>query len=60
MSRGDIEVSRVHANFFINRGHGTASDFMRLMEDVSRRVKERFGIVLDPEIKIIGRESGHK
>jgi len=57
LSIGDIEVSRVHANFFINRGHGTASDFLRLMEEVSRRVKEGFGIILEPEIKIIGRGS---
>jgi UDP-N-acetylmuramate dehydrogenase len=56
LSRGAIEVSRVHANFFINRGHGTASDFLRLMEEVSGRVKERFGIILEPEIKIVGRE----
>ena len=59
MKRGDIEVSRVHANFFINRGHGTASDFMHLMGAVSERVKERFGIKLEPEIKIIGRERAH-
>jgi UDP-N-acetylmuramate dehydrogenase len=56
LSRGDIEVSRVHANFFINKGKGTASDFLRLMGEVSERVKERFGIILEPEIKIVGRE----
>jgi len=60
MSRGDIEVSMVHANFFINRGHGTSSDFLRLMGEVSGRVKERFGIILEPEIKIIGRERGNE
>jgi len=56
LSRGDIEVSRVHANFFINRGRGTASDFLRLMGEVSRLVHERFGVILEPEIKIVGRE----
>jgi UDP-N-acetylmuramate dehydrogenase len=56
MSIGDIEVSRVHANFFINRGQGTASDFLRLMGEVAQRVTKRFGIILEPEIKIVGRE----
>jgi UDP-N-acetylmuramate dehydrogenase len=56
MSIGDIEVSRVHANFFINRGQGTASDFLQLMGEVTQRVTKHFGIILEPEIKIVGRE----
>ena len=56
MHIGDIEVSSIHANFFINRGKATASDFIRLMEKVTQRVKEKFGIILEPEIKIVGRE----
>jgi UDP-N-acetylmuramate dehydrogenase len=56
MNIGDIEVSRVHANFFINRGQGTASDFLHLMGEVSQRVTKRFGIILEPEIRIVGRE----
>jgi UDP-N-acetylmuramate dehydrogenase len=52
---GGIEVSTLHANFLINTGGGTASDFLKLMDIVSSRVKERFGIILEPEIKIIGR-----
>ncbi len=54
MTRGDIEVSRVHANFFINRGRGTASDFIGLMEDVRERVFKSFQVELVPEIKIMG------
>jgi UDP-N-acetylmuramate dehydrogenase len=56
MRKGDIEVSRLHANFFINRGNGTASDFLQLMGEVSGLVRERFGIILEPEIKIVGKE----
>jgi UDP-N-acetylmuramate dehydrogenase len=52
---GDIEVSPVHANFFVNRGEGSAEDFLRLMEKVAKKVKTDFGIVLEPEIKIVGR-----
>lgn len=55
MRIGDIEVSNIHANFFINKGKASASDFIRLMEDVAYKVKERFGVVLEPEIRIVGR-----
>lgn len=54
---GDVEVSSIHANFFINKGRANASDFIRLMEEVAHRVKERFGVVLEPEIKIVGRDN---
>ncbi len=57
MRVGGIEVSSLHANFFINTGEGTADDFLMLMDKVSKRVKDRFGIVLEPEIKIYGRDS---
>ena len=55
MRVGDIEVSPVHANFFVNRGEGTAEDFLRLMDNVTKKVKADFGIVLEPEIRIVGR-----
>jgi UDP-N-acetylmuramate dehydrogenase len=54
---GDVEVSSIHANFFINKGEAKASDFIRLMEEAAHRVKERFGVVLEPEIKIVGRDN---
>ncbi len=50
---GDIEVSRKHANFFINLGKGTARDFLALMELASRKVKEQAGVTLVPEIRIL-------
>jgi len=56
MRIGHVEVSNIHANFFINKGRAKASDFIRLMEEVTQRVKERFGIILEPEIKIVGRD----
>ena len=52
---GGIEVSRQHANFFINTGKGSASDYLRLLDLVSGKVREKFGIILEPEIKIIGK-----
>lgn len=55
MRRGGIEVSRTHANFFINKGAGTASDYAGLMEEVSDIVQRRTGLVLEPEIRLVGR-----
>jgi len=59
MRTGDAEVSTVHANFLINKGKANSADFIRLMEAVINRVKERFGVLLEPEIKIVGRDSAN-
>jgi UDP-N-acetylmuramate dehydrogenase len=55
MRIGDIQVSRKHANFFINMGGGSAEDYLALMEKVASRVRDAFGIFLEPEIKVVGR-----
>ena len=51
---GGVEVSQVHANFFVNRGGATASDVMQLIEIVCARTRARFGIELELEIEMIG------
>lgn len=56
MRIGNIEVSSSHANFFTNKGKAKASDFIRLMQDVAQKVRERFGVVLETEIRIVGRD----
>ena len=53
MMVGGILVSRLHANYFINSDGGSADDFLRLMDIVTMKVRERFGILLEPEIKIL-------
>ncbi len=55
MRVGDIEISTLHANFFVNKGQGTAGDFLALMDTVIDGIVKRFGIVLEPEIRIIGK-----
>ena len=55
MRVGGIEVNGLHANFFVNRGEGRAADYLALMERVSGKVLERFGVQLEPEIRIVGR-----
>jgi UDP-N-acetylmuramate dehydrogenase len=59
MRIGEVQVSSIHANFLINKGKANAADFIRLMEKVINRVKERFGVLLEPEIKIVGRDSAN-
>lgn len=51
---GGIEVSPMHANYFVNTGGGTAADVEHLIQEVQGRVLERFGVDLEPEVKIIG------
>jgi len=55
MMIGNAEVSGMHANFFINKGDAKASDFLKLMDEVKKRVMKIFGTELEPEIRILGR-----
>jgi UDP-N-acetylmuramate dehydrogenase len=55
MTRGGIEVSSLHANFFVNKGGGSSADFAALMEDVRDRVLKSSGIALETEIRVVGR-----
>lgn len=51
-SVGGACVSLKHANFIINRGNARAQDVLKLMQLVRRQVKNKFGVTLEPEIKI--------
>jgi UDP-N-acetylenolpyruvoylglucosamine reductase len=53
---GDAEVSAVHANFIINRGHATGSDVIALMRRVRARVREARGVELEPEVLLYGKK----
>ncbi|MBV8122082.1 MAG: UDP-N-acetylmuramate dehydrogenase [Alphaproteobacteria bacterium] len=55
LRRGGAMVSPVHVNFLINTGGATAADLEGLGEEVRRRVFENSGVVLDWEIRRIGR-----
>jgi UDP-N-acetylmuramate dehydrogenase len=57
---GGAQVSEKHANFIVNRGGASADDLIRLMEQVQRTVAERFGVKLEPEVKIVGSPSQKK
>jgi UDP-N-acetylmuramate dehydrogenase len=51
---GGAQVSPMHANYFVNTGTATAGDVRRLIEHVQRMVEEKFGVRLEPEVKLIG------
>jgi len=55
LTRGGAMVSEKHTNFLINTGNATAADIEGLGEEVRRRVQDRFGVLLDWEIRRIGR-----
>jgi UDP-N-acetylmuramate dehydrogenase len=47
---GDARVSDRHANFFVNAGHASAADMLALIDDVRRRVRDRYGVELEQEV----------
>lgn len=52
---GDVQVSPVHANFFVNLGkHASALEYRALITHVKRRVKAAFDIELELEIELLG------
>jgi UDP-N-acetylmuramate dehydrogenase len=51
---GGAQVSPLHANYFVNTGSATAADVKQLIEHVQGQVRDRFGVTLEPEVKIIG------
>ena len=51
---GGAEISTHHANFFINHGNAKAIDIANLIRLSRKKVYEKFGIMLELEIKTIG------
>ncbi len=54
LRQGGARFSEVHANFVENLGEATTVDVLELMAEGRRRVHERFGVVLEPEVQILG------
>jgi len=51
---GDAMVSKKHANFIVNCHLASAQDVLRLVEEVKKRVLERFNVELELEIHLLG------
>lgn len=54
---GGAEVSKKHAGFIVNVENASASDYIALIRHVQETVQEKFGILLETEVKIIGEEA---
>lgn len=50
---GGAQVSTLHSGFIINRGNATATDILQLIALVQNTVYDRFGVMLEPEVRII-------
>ncbi len=53
-SIGGAMVSELHAGFIVNTGNATAEDVVRLMELIQKKVKERFNVDLEAELRVVG------
>jgi len=52
--KGEVQISPLHANFFINKGGGSAKDVLSLIKLAQQKVEEKFGIELVLEIELVG------
>ncbi|SET74718.1 UDP-N-acetylmuramate dehydrogenase [Salinibacillus kushneri] len=53
---GGAEVSTKHAGFIVNKDNATATDYIRVITMVQETVKEKFGVELEREVKILGED----
>jgi len=54
LRHGGARFSEKHANFVENTGEATTADVLELMTEGRRRVHDRFGVVLEPEVQVLG------
>jgi len=55
---GEAEISRLHANFFMNLGQARAAEIAQLIQLARREVAEKFGVQLELEIEMVGEWEG--
>lgn len=53
-SVGGAEVSQVHGNFIVNTGTATAADVVAVIKHVHEKIREVYGVELQPEVKFLG------
>jgi UDP-N-acetylmuramate dehydrogenase len=54
LSEGGVRVADYHANLIYNSGGGTARELCKIIEELKRRVFDRFGLALEEEVQYIG------
>ena len=53
---GGAQVSSKHAGFIVNNGNATAQDVLYLIAHIQQKARERFGVDLQPEIRVVGKD----
>lgn len=53
---GGAQVSKKHAGFIVNIGQATATDYLAVIHHVQATVQAKFGVSLETEVRIIGRD----
>jgi UDP-N-acetylmuramate dehydrogenase len=53
---GGAEVSPIHANWIVNAGGATAGDILNLVEHIRGKVRDEYGVELELEIRVIGKD----
>lgn len=53
---GGAQNSMKHAGFIVNKGGATATDYLKLIHFIQEKIKEKYGISLETEVRIIGNE----
>src|SRR5439155_7241474 len=54
MERGGVRVADYHANLIYNAGGGTAIEVREIIDELKRRVRERFGLDVHEEVQYVG------
>ncbi len=52
---GGASVSEIHGNFIVNNGEATTEQVVELIKRVKERVKETHGVILEPEVNLLGK-----
>lgn len=53
---GGAQISTKHAGFIVNIDHATATDYVELIQHIQKTILKEFDVVLETEVRIIGRE----
>jgi len=51
---GNAQISELHANFIVNLGNAKAQDIFSLIEHIKTVISDRYGVVLETEVKMLG------
>ncbi|MGE0539163.1 MAG: UDP-N-acetylmuramate dehydrogenase, partial [Dehalococcoidia bacterium] len=57
---GGAEITQKHSNFFANTGGATAADMHGLIRLAQQRVRDQFGVELEPEVWFVGEGFDHE